>query len=176
MKKTLFLLMIILLLAVTCVVAQKTGPYTMATCTDTDGDDPASQGIIEWAYSDAAGYGSGRTGDVCSEIHYLNVMMYAGESFDIGEAVLVEGVCPAIGTVVDEPGDFAVAKYYKCECENVGEGGEKGTENQIGVCTDTAEEIPYETVKAADEKWMKEGKRDLHPLLVRFLALLGLWG
>ncbi len=176
MNKTLFLIGLMLLLAVSITIAQKTGPYTMATCTDSDGDDPAAQGIIEWAYNDSAGYGSGRVSDVCSEIHYPNVMMYAGESFELREAVLVESVCPEIGTTVAEPGDFATAKYYKCNCENQGDGGEKGTENQIGVCTDTAEEIPYETVKAADKKWMESGKRELHPLLVRFLNLLGLWG
>jgi hypothetical protein len=174
MKK--IMILFAFLLAISIVSAQKSGPYTLVTCTDTDDDNPNSQGIIEWAYTDSAGYGSNRVGDVCSEIHYLNVLMYAGEDFELGEAVLVEGICPPDGTVVDEPGNFAVAKYYKCECENIGEGGEKGTENNIGICTDTAEEIPYETVKAADDKWMKSGKKDLHPLLVRFLNLLGLWG
>lgn len=176
MNKTIFFFGLLLLLAVSIVMAQKTGPYTLTTCTDSDGDNPATAGTVDWAYSDSAGYGGGINSDVCSEIHYPNVMMYAGEHFDLGEAVLVESVCPEIGTVAEEPGDFAIAKYYKCDCENQGGSGEKGTEHAIGICTDTPEEIPYETVKSADEKWMKSGKRELHPLLVRFLNLLGLWG
>lgn len=176
MKKTFLLLAVISLLVIAGALAQKGGPYTIADCTDSDGDDPATAGTVEWTYTDSAGYGSGINSDVCSEIHYLNVMMYAGEGFGIGEAVLVEGVCPEIGTIAEEPGDFAVAKYYKCKCRNIGESGEKGTENAIGVCTDAPEEIPYERVKAADEKWMESGKGELHPLLVRFLSLLGLWG
>lgn len=178
MKKLIVLLAVVSLLAVSLAMAEKGGPYTLTSCSDSDGDSPSAQGTVEWAYENPSGEesGRGRKGDVCSEIHYLNVLMYAGVSFSLGEAVLVEGVCPEIGTVAEQPGDFPVAKYYKCECENQGVGGEKGTENQIGVCTSPAEEIPYETVKAADEKWMKSGKRELHPILVWFLSLFGLWG
>ena len=39
-----------------------------------------------------------------------------------------------------------------------------------------AVEIPYDAVKAADEKWMAAGKSDLNPWLARFLKLFGLWG
>lgn len=175
MKKTIVLLALVSLLAVSLAMA-KGGPFTLTSCTDSDGDDPMSPGMTEWADADAAGdeTGGGKTGDVCSAIHYLNVMLYAGESFRWGEAVLVEGVCPAAGTAADEPGDLPVMKYYKCKCENQGGAGEKGTEGSIGVCTGPAEEIPYEKVKAADEKW--GGKKDLNPWLARFLKLMGIWG
>jgi hypothetical protein len=177
MKKIFILIAVISLLAVSLAMA-KGGPFTLTSCTDADGDNPMSPGNTEWADTNELGdeTGSGTSGDVCSEIHYLNVMLYAGESFKWGEAVLVEGVCPEIGTSVEESGDLPVAKYYKCKCENQGEGGEKGTENQIGVCTGPAVEIPYDAVKAADEKWMASGKSDLNPWLVRFLNMFGLWG
>ncbi|HII16176.1 MAG TPA: hypothetical protein HA362_07765 [Nanoarchaeota archaeon] len=187
MRKILVLIAAISLLAVSLAMAEKGGPFTLVSCSDTDGDDPMSPGNTEWKYegditnpeakTDTGVVGGGGTsGDVCSEIHYLNVMLYAGEKFKFGEAVLVEGVCVDTGKVSDEPGKFQVKKYYKCKCENQGEGGEKGTENQIGVCTGPAEEIPYDKVKAADEKWMANGKSDLHPWLARFLRLFGLWG
>ena len=32
----------------------------------------------------------------------------------------------------------------------------------------SAVEIPYDAVKAADEKWMAAGKSDLNPWLARF--------
>lgn len=177
MKRTIVLLAILSLLAVSLAMA-KGGPYTLTSCTDTDGDDPMSPGNTEWADTNELGdeTGGGASGDVCSEMHYLNVMLYAGESFRWGEAVLVEGVCPEIGTTVDEPGDFPVAKYYKCKCKNEGGKGEKGTEGSIGICTGPAEEIPYDKVKAADEKWVKSGKKEAHPWLARFLRLFGLWG
>jgi|GEM_PF-6247486 len=177
MKKTIVLIALISLLAVSLAMA-KGGPYTLTSCTDSDGDDPAAAGNVAWEDTDATGEetGSGASGDVCSEIHYLNVMLYAGEKFKFGEAVLVEGVCPEIGASAEEPGDFQVKKFYKCECENQGGTGEKGTEGAIGVCTGPAVEIPYDTVKAADEKWMASGKKDLNPWLARFLRLMGLWG
>lgn len=177
MKKTIVLIAVISLLAVTLAMA-KGGPYTLTSCTDSDGDGPMSAGSVEWADVDISGEdtGGGQAGDVCSEIHYLNVMMYSGEKFKLGEAVLVEGVCPAVGTVEKEPGDFKTAKYYKCKCENQGGAGEKSSEGSTGVCTGPAEEIPYDKVKAADEKWMADGKKDLHPWLARFLRFMGLWG
>jgi hypothetical protein len=178
MKKLIVSLAFALLLAVSLVVAEKGGPYALTSCTDSDGDSPSTQGTVEWAYENPSGEvtGGGTKGDICSEIHYLNVMMYAGESFRWGEAVLVEGVCPAIGTVADQAGDIPIAKYYKCECENIGGSGEKGTEGSIGVCTGPAEEIPYEKVVEADKKWRESGRRELHPTLVRFLRFFGLWG
>lgn len=177
MKKIIVLIAVISLLAVSLAMA-KGGPFTLTSCTDSDGDEPMSPGNTEWADTDVSGedIGGGTSGDVCSEIHYLNVMLYAGESFRWGEAVLVEGVCPAVGTEADEPGDLPVKKYYKCKCENQGGGGEKGTEGSIGVCTGLAEEIPYDKVKAANEKWTASGKKELNPWLARFLRLFGLWG
>jgi hypothetical protein len=178
MKKLIVLLAVMSLLAVSLALAEKGGPHTLTSCSDSDGDSPSTQGSVEWADTNPSGEetGGGTLGDVCSEIHYLNVLMYAGERFRFGEAVLVEGICPAIGTVAEQPGDIPVTKYYKCECENQGVGGEKGTESQIGVCTGPAVEIPYETVRQADKKWMESGKKDLHPTLVRFLRFFGLWG
>lgn len=174
MKKIIVLIAVVSLLAVSLAIAQKGGPYTLTSCSDSDGDDPMSPGMVEWVDEGASPEetGSGAKGDVCSEIHYLNVMLYAGESFRWGEAVLVEGVCPEIGTTADEPSDLPVAKYYKCKCENKGE----KESDERGVCTGPAEEIPYEKVKAANEKWMKSGKREVHPWLARFLRMFGLWG
>ncbi|MDD4878747.1 MAG: hypothetical protein PHO02_07005 [Candidatus Nanoarchaeia archaeon] len=177
MKKIFVLIAFLSLLAVSLAMA-KGGPYTLTSCTDTDGDDPLSPGNVEWADTDFSGeeFGSGAKGDVCSEIHYLNVMLYAGEKFKFGEAVLVEGVCPEIGTIAEEPGDMPVMKYYKCKCENNADETTKSTSGTPAVCTGPAVEIPYDEVKAADEKWMAAGKKDLHPWLARFLRLFGLWG
>ncbi|MFA5887340.1 MAG: hypothetical protein WC852_01350 [Candidatus Nanoarchaeia archaeon] len=178
MKKTIIILAVAALLLMSIAMAEKGGPYTLTSCTDSDGNDPMSPGNVEWADEGASAeeLGGGTSGDVCSEIHYLNVMLYAGEKFKFGEAVLIEGVCPEIGTTADEPGDFPVAKYYKCECENNADESTKGAETTPAVCTGPAVEIPYDVVKAADEKWMASGKSDLHPWLARFLRLFGLWG
>ncbi len=184
MRKTIILLALVSLLAVSLAMA-KGGPFTLTSCTDSDGDDPMAPGTVEWAFegdittpeakTDTGFVGGGGTVyDVCSGIHYLNVMLYAGEKFKFGEAVLVEGVCVDTGKVAEDTGDFQVRKFYKCKCENRGGTGEKGTEGSIGVCTGPAVEIPYEKVKAADEKW--GGKKDLNPWLARFLRLFGLWG
>jgi hypothetical protein len=177
MKRLFVLIAVVLLLAVSLAMA-KGGPYTLTSCTDSDGDDPMAPGNTEWADANELGdeTGGGTSGDVCSEIHYLNVMLYAGESFNLGEAVLVEGVCPEIGTTVEEPGDLPIAKYYKCKCNNNADESTKGTVGIPAVCTSPAVEIPYDVVKAADEKWMASGKKDLHPWLARFLRLFGLWG
>lgn len=177
MRKIFVLITFISLLAVSLAMA-KGGPYTLTSCTDSDGDNPMSPGNTDWEDADATGEetGSGASGDICSEIHYLNVMLYAGEKFKFGEAVLVEGVCPEIGATAEEPGDFQVKRYYKCECKNNADETTKGIKTISDVCTDSAEEIPYDVVKAADEKWMASGKKDLHPWLARFLRLFGLWG
>ena len=136
MKKLFVLIAVISLLAVSLAMA-KGVLYTLTSCTDTDGDNPMSPGTVEWADSNEAGdeTGSGASGDVCSEIHYLNVMLYAGESFNWGEAVLVEGVCPAVGTIADEPGNLPIAKYYKCKCGERRDETTKGVETISDVCT-----------------------------------------
>lgn len=155
---------------------------TLTSCSDTDnGDDPSSPGTIEWGYAgaDISGKGhegTGKSGDLCSDLHYVNILLYAGEDIAWGDSILVEGVCPSLGTTTDQPGNLQVSKYYKCKCKNLGEGGAKGTENFIGICEDTPEEVPIQVVIDAENKWQQSGKNELNPKLVKFLNFFGLWG
>ncbi|MDO8656332.1 MAG: hypothetical protein Q7K45_03770 [Nanoarchaeota archaeon] len=150
------------------------GELNLTACSDTDGDDPATSGYITWNATGSLADGKdiqagGSTGDVCSEIHYVNVFLYAGEELNWGQLVLVENVCPSLGTESDEPGDidWQTKKFYKCSCKNV-EGS--------AFCIDTPQEVSRDAVRVMDEQWMESGKRELHPFLVKFLNFFGLWG
>ena len=180
--KYLTVLCVTFLFLLSVVSAQKdSSSYSIAWCSDTDGGaNPSSPGITEYGYSDSIGdrAGSAKSGDLCSDIHYTNALLYFGEDISWGDSILVENFCPPIGTSASSPGDLGwkTQKFYKCKCRNQGEGGAKGTENYVGFCSDEPEEVPVETVMAAEEKWQQSEKNELHPKLAKFLSFFGLWG
>lgn len=180
--KSFIIVFTVFLLFSSLVSSQKSdrAEYTLTSCSDTDdGDNPISPGIIEWRYTGTdASEGSGRSGDICSDLHYVNILLYAGEDISWGDSILVEGACSTIGTIADQPGSLQmqVTKFYKCKCKNTGEGGEKGSENFIGACIDAPEQVPNQIVIDAENKWQQSGKTELNPKLVKFLNFFGLWG
>ena len=127
-----------------------------------------TNGNITWEYNSSLGEGSGISQDFCSTVHYTNILLNIGEKFDWGEFVLVEGTCPNLNTIVDQPADLPVKKFYKCKCENNG-----------NICEGKAEEIPFQKVKEAEAAWendVKINKFSLNSFLLKFLRFFGLWG
>ena len=150
----------------------------LTSCVDADGDDPFVPGVSEWSYiktSEKKGdeSGGGSSTDECS-FHYWYVLRYIGEDIKLGDTILVEGICPSLDVLGAQNGEIRTQKFYKCECGNVGLGGEKETKNFVGYCKDTPEEIPASLVYEAEEQWVRDG-RPSPPFMIRLLRFLG-WG
>ncbi|MBI2148716.1 hypothetical protein HYU23_03480 [Candidatus Woesearchaeota archaeon] len=167
MKKVFsILILIIFLLSISFVYAQD--GVILTKCIDTDGDNTTSSGTTTWEYNSPLGSGGGTEEDICSTIHYTNILLNMGEKFKWGEFVLVETVCPKIGITAVEPADLPIKKFYKCECENNGK-----------VCKGNAVEISSQRVKDAEKAWENDvqiNKFSLNTFLLKFLRFFGLWG
>src|SRR3989344_7059232 len=182
MRKSVLFIMVLLmtLFSVEFVFAD----YSLTSCSDSDGDDPNTPGYSSWEATEIEGTlskpgsepsrSTGSSTDICDQLHYVNVLLYSGVDIGWGESVLVENVCPDIGTTGSDPGDvqWQTMKFYKCNCENTPEEKQSVEDNLASptshFCLNTAEEIPMETVREADENWMQAGRRELHPTLARF--------
>jgi len=182
MKKRLIFIGLLLILSLSVFVgAQKTGEpgYRLTSCTDSDGgNDPLNAGEVYYEDEsiDGSEKGTSRSSDGCSGIHWVNVLLYAG-AIDWADPVLVEHVCPEVGTFGDEAGDIQIEtiRIYKCKCED-SSGGGKGVQNKAVCVGDDIEEIPHEIVKEAELRWRDNSKEELHPTFARFLRFFGFWG